>query len=108
MGNVQPDEGRSVCGFDIISSNDLRRSSLQRPQIQRSKVKCHTTIATVSTAIHQGNDVTPSKRDDKSPGFFKRRNGPAGYKRHNTYHLPVKEEKEKHITEQDFRIVQVY
>jgi len=107
MGNAQPSEDPSFCGFNLLSSNDLRRSSLHKPNFQRSKTRCQTTLALVTPTSHQISDLTPSKRDDKSPGFFKRRNPATGTKRHHTYHLPIKEEKEKQLTEQDFRIVQI-
>ncbi len=108
MGNVQPNECRSICGFNILSTKDLRRSSLQNPQVHRKKPKSHTMIPTITTDLHPIHETTTPKKDDKSPGFFKRRNCPAGAKRHHTYHLAVKEAKDKPtITEQDFRIVQV-
>jgi len=108
MGNVQPNECRSICGFSILSSGDLRRSSLQKPQAHRTKPKSQTTIATITPILHPIHETTPSKKDDKSPGFFKRRNIPVGVKRHHTYHLTVKETKDQpSITEKDFRIVQV-
>jgi len=106
MGNSQLGECRSICGFDLITSEDLRKTSLQRDSFKKPLIKSCSTLPATQNVLDQDPlpedkskivEITPLKSANtkKNPNF--------------QYNFKdVKEGKEKqNLSEYDFKIIQI-
>lgn len=114
MGNTQVNNCRSICGFDIISSGDLRKTSLHKASLHRESfkkpvIKTQTTISATPTQNNLDQGHFPDEKD-KSTEMTPLRS--ANSKRSpNGFHYQFKETKDtkekQNLADHDFQIIQV-
>ena len=101
MGNLHPNDCRSICGFNLITSEDLRKTSLHRDSFRKPMIRTQTTLATTQTNLDQDFDEK-NKSADTTPLRS------ANIKRAQTNNFTFKEAKEKqNLSEYDFKIIHV-